>query len=117
MTVSQPLGSCGILSRQIWYTRSNSFTEQREQAGLARPGASNSVLRIPQSPFRRSPSQPSLSPDFMADGGRHKESLAELWSDFLEREAQEGANAASRRGSEISPRQQGGGGELQQQQQ
>ncbi|KAF2690713.1 hypothetical protein K458DRAFT_438533 [Lentithecium fluviatile CBS 122367] len=74
--------------------------EQREQAGLARPGASNSSLRIPMSPFRRTPSTPSLNsgmsdPMLMASSSSNKESLAELWSDFLEREASEG----SRRGS------------------
>ncbi|KAF1955631.1 hypothetical protein CC80DRAFT_88074 [Byssothecium circinans] len=74
--------------------------EQREQAGLARPGASNSSLRIPMSPFRRTPSTPSLNsgmndPMLMASSSSNKESLAELWSDFLEREAGED----SRRGS------------------
>ncbi|KAF2636047.1 hypothetical protein P280DRAFT_473441 [Massarina eburnea CBS 473.64] len=74
--------------------------EQREQAGLSRPGASNSSLRIPMSPFRRTPSTPSLNsgmndPMLMASSSSNKESLSELWSDFLEREAGEG----SRRGS------------------
>ncbi|PVI07997.1 hypothetical protein DM02DRAFT_550280 [Periconia macrospinosa] len=74
--------------------------EQREQSGLARPGASNSNLRIPMSPFRRTPSTPSLNssmndPMLMASSSSNKESLAELWSDFLEREAGED----SRRGS------------------
>ncbi|KAF2441779.1 hypothetical protein P171DRAFT_393279 [Karstenula rhodostoma CBS 690.94] len=72
--------------------------EQKEQAGLARPGTSNSSLRIPMSPFRRTPSTPSLSsgindPMLMASSSSNKESLAELWSDFLERESD------SRRGS------------------
>ncbi|KAJ4357889.1 uncharacterized protein N0V89_002466 [Didymosphaeria variabile] len=77
--------------------------EQKEQAGLARPGTSNSSLRIPMSPFRRTPSTPSLTsgindPMLMASSSSNKESLAELWSDFLERESD------SRRGSEpISP--------------
>ncbi|CAI6338721.1 unnamed protein product [Periconia digitata] len=74
--------------------------EQREQSGLARPGASNSSLRIPMSPFRRTPSTPSLNsslndPMLMASSSSNKESLAELWSDFLDREAGE----ESRRGS------------------
>ncbi|KAF2018066.1 hypothetical protein BU24DRAFT_389731 [Aaosphaeria arxii CBS 175.79] len=81
--------------------------EQREQAGLARPGASNTNLRIPLSPFRRTPSTPSLNsalvsdPMLMASSSSNKESLAELWSDFLQREAAEGAG--SRRESETSP--------------
>ncbi|THX99453.1 hypothetical protein D6D03_07173 [Aureobasidium pullulans] len=74
--------------------------EQREQAGLARPGASNSMLKIPLSPFRRTPSTPSLSDStFDNHQGGSKESLAELWSDFLEREAQEGGMHSSRSGS------------------
>ncbi|PSN64084.1 hypothetical protein BS50DRAFT_576703 [Corynespora cassiicola Philippines] len=80
--------------------------EQREQAGLARPGASSS-LRIPMSPFRRTPSTPSLNshlnadPMLMASSSSNKESLAELWSDFLEREASE-AGVDSRRGSQTT---------------
>lgn len=81
--------------------------EQREQAGLARPGgASTSGLRIPSSPFRRTPSTPSLNsasdPMLMASSSSNKESLAELWQDFLEREAAEGKES-SRRGSATSP--------------
>ncbi|KAF2266726.1 hypothetical protein CC78DRAFT_124309 [Lojkania enalia] len=88
--------------------------EQREQAGLARPGASNSSLRIPLSPFRRTPSTPSLNttdPMLMASSSSNKESLAELWSDFLEREAAEGGR--SRRESEATsppPRSETGSG-------
>ncbi|KAF2466957.1 uncharacterized protein BDR25DRAFT_71696 [Lindgomyces ingoldianus] len=77
--------------------------EQREQAGLARPGASSNSLRIPMSPFRRVPSTPSLNstdPMLMASSSSNKESLAELWSDFLEREAVEGDR--SRRGSQAT---------------
>lgn len=82
---------------------SNSPAEQREQAGLARPGTANSSLRVPMSPFRRTPSTPSLNsgindPMLMASSSSNKESLAELWSEFLEREAGEG----SRRGSEAT---------------
>jgi hypothetical protein len=82
------------------------YTEQREQAGLSRPGASNNSLRIPMSPFRRTPSTPSLSsamandPMLTASSSSNKESLAELWSDFLEREAAEGRN--SRRDSQAT---------------
>ncbi|KAL8812944.1 MAG: hypothetical protein Q9223_000013 [Gallowayella weberi] len=67
--------------------------EQREQAGLARPGASNPNLRVPISPWHRTPSTPSLSTDFFPESSNRKESLAELWSDFLEQEAQEGAKS------------------------
>jgi hypothetical protein len=85
--------------------------EQKEQAGLARPGTSHSVtgLRIPLSPFRRTPSTLSLNaaatdPMLMASSSSNKESLAELWQDFLEREATEGkAGSASRRESAASP--------------
>ncbi|ROT42472.1 hypothetical protein SODALDRAFT_336190 [Sodiomyces alkalinus F11] len=69
--------------------------EQREQTGLARPGTSASGgLRIPSSPFHRTPSTPSLSADFFNDtastaSAANKESLAELWTGFLERQAQE----------------------------
>lgn len=103
--------------------------EQREQAGLARPGTSNvsgggigSSLRIPSSPFHRTPSSPALSADFFADasggsggGGasaKDKESLADLWAGFLERQAQEalspdaaegpGRGSTSRKGSTAS---------------
>ncbi|KAF2142611.1 uncharacterized protein K452DRAFT_226641 [Aplosporella prunicola CBS 121167] len=79
--------------------------EQREQAGLARPGSTNSNLRIPLSPFRRTPSTPSLNTDLLlTDHSSNKESLAELWQNFLEQEALEGKGGsanASRRGSGI----------------
>ncbi|KAF2424807.1 hypothetical protein EJ08DRAFT_723309 [Tothia fuscella] len=76
--------------------------EQKEQVGLARPGASNSALRVPMSPFRRTPSTPSLAN--LETGHASKESLAELWSDFLERESAEGASpSASRRPSSAIP--------------
>lgn len=92
--------------------------EQREQAGLARPGASNNSLRIPMSPFRRTPSTPSLSsslnpdPLLMESTSGSKESLADLWSDFLRREAGD----TSRRESEATtstsppPKDESGGG-------
>ncbi|MCJ1471289.1 hypothetical protein MMC07_009937, partial [Pseudocyphellaria aurata] len=67
--------------------------EQREQAGLSRPGASNPNLRVPVSPWHRTPSTPALSTEFFPEGGSRKESLAELWSDFLEQEAQEGVRS------------------------
>jgi hypothetical protein len=73
--------------------------EQKEQAGLARPGASNNALRLPISPFHRTPSTPSLSTEFFADQPASKESLADLWTDFLERSAEEGSAHGSRSGS------------------
>lgn len=80
--------------------------EQKEQAGLARPGASNNTLRLPASPFHRTPSTPSLSTEFFADNASTsgKESLADLWAGFLERSVDEGRTAEtmgsdSRKGS------------------
>ncbi|KAK5190789.1 hypothetical protein LTR92_009442 [Exophiala xenobiotica] len=80
--------------------------EQREQAGLARPGgggggagSSTSTmtgsLRLPGSPLvHRTPSTPALQHhDYFGPGdsvtspGASKETLSELWQDFLEREA------------------------------
>ena len=78
---------------------------QKEQAGLLRTGAGLGSLRLPTSPFRRTPSTPSLSSDFVPEspGGASRESLAELWSEFLEREAESGGSAGgSRRGSVAS---------------
>uniref|UniRef100_A0A8H7MYR2 GRIP domain-containing protein n=1 Tax=Bionectria ochroleuca TaxID=29856 RepID=A0A8H7MYR2_BIOOC len=71
--------------------------EQREQAGLARPGASSGSLRLPMSPFHRTPSSPSLSAEVFSEpsGSRDKETLAELWASFLERSALEGRDAMS----------------------
>ncbi|KAL6243060.1 hypothetical protein RBB50_010160 [Rhinocladiella similis] len=72
--------------------------EQREQAGLTRPGgagasSTSSSLRLPGSPLmHRTPSTPALQhhdyfgPDSVASPAS-KETLAELWQDFLEREA------------------------------
>lgn len=73
--------------------------EQREQAGLARPGASSNTgsLRTPISPFHRTPSVPALSTEYFPEppSGTSKESLAELWSNFLEQEAQAGSKGKS----------------------
>lgn len=79
--------------------------EQKEQAGLLRQGSMSLTgsLRVPVSPFRRTPSTPSLSTDFSADSpasATTRESLAELWSEFLEREAE--AGGGSRRPSVAS---------------
>ncbi|KAK1995966.1 hypothetical protein LX36DRAFT_659078 [Colletotrichum falcatum] len=70
--------------------------EQREQAGLARPGASSNNLRLPASPFHRTPSTPSLSAEFFSETptSGNKESLADLWAGFLERSAEEGLDSA-----------------------
>lgn len=73
--------------------------EQKEQAGLARPGAASGSLRLPMSPFHRTPSTPSLSAEFFTDSSTTKESLADLWTGFLERSAEEGSISGSRSGS------------------
>lgn len=73
--------------------------EQKEQAGLARPGASSNSLRLPISPFHRTPSTPSLSTEFYSEPSATKESLADLWTDFLERSAEDGPKNGSRSGS------------------
>jgi hypothetical protein len=77
--------------------------EQREQAGLARPGTgggTSSSLRLPGSPLvHRTPSTPLLHNDYfgpdsvMSPGS--KESLAELWQNFLEHEAAGPAGATT----------------------
>lgn len=78
-------------------------SEQREQAGLARPGTSSSSgkLRVPGTPLR-TPSTPNLA-EFMDNGASSKETLAELWSNFLEQEAEAGDRNTSRRGSHPGP--------------
>ncbi|KAF8862312.1 hypothetical protein BDZ45DRAFT_646134 [Acephala macrosclerotiorum] len=73
--------------------------EQKEQAGLQRAGASNNSLRLPISPFHRTPSTPSLSSEFFTESPANKESLADLWTGFLERSAEEGSTTGSRSGS------------------
>ncbi|ODM21698.1 hypothetical protein SI65_02542 [Aspergillus cristatus] len=75
--------------------------EQREQAGLARPGTSNTSnkLRVPGTPVR-TPSTPTLATEFMDNGTSHKESLAELWSNFLEQESQAGNESAAKSGNQ-----------------
>ncbi|KAI0163043.1 hypothetical protein BJ166DRAFT_525210 [Pestalotiopsis sp. NC0098] len=77
--------------------------EQREQAGLARPGASSNTLRLPHSPFHRTPSTPSLNTDFFSEPtptSANRESLSDLWASFLERSAEEGKPGdGSRKGS------------------
>ncbi|KAK7980608.1 hypothetical protein PG989_013065 [Apiospora arundinis] len=79
--------------------------EQREQAGLARPGTSSNSLRLPNSPFHRTPSTPSLNTEFFSDTTptSAKESLADLWAGFLERSVEEAsAGGTSRKDSTSS---------------
>ena len=70
--------------------------EQREQAGLARPGGAGvgvtGSLRLPGSPLvHRTPSTPALASEYFPDASpASKESLAELWQNFLEQESQGG---------------------------
>ncbi|KAH9845328.1 GRIP domain-containing protein [Teratosphaeria destructans] len=76
--------------------------EQKEQAGLLRAGSNAGSLKLPMSPYRRSPSTPSLHTEFVPEipgAGASRESLAELWSEFLAREAEAGAGERSRRSS------------------
>jgi hypothetical protein len=65
--------------------------EQREQAGLARPGSVTHTLRLPPSPFHRTPSSPALNQEFFAEptSASGRESLADLWAGFLERSVEE----------------------------
>ncbi|KAJ5660776.1 uncharacterized protein N7484_000148 [Penicillium longicatenatum] len=79
------------------------YSEQREQAGLARPGTSSmpGKLRVPGTPLR-TPSTPNLA-EFMDNGASSKETLAELWSNFLEQEAEVGNLNSMRRGSHPGP--------------
>jgi myosin heavy subunit len=100
--------------------------EQREKAGLARPGGAGphttgNTLRLPTSPFHRTPSSPALNSEFFAEpasisgvsggggggGGNGKESLADLWASFLEQSVNDeasagGGNGPSRKGSMAS---------------
>lgn len=93
--------SCQVL---ILRAIANVSPEQREQAGLARPGTSSmpGKLRVPGTPLR-TPSTPNLATEFMDGGASSKETLAELWSNFLEQEAEAGSMNPSRRGSHQGP--------------
>lgn len=75
--------------------------QKKEQAGLLRQGSGIGSLRVPVSPFRRTPSTPTLGEFVPESPSATKESLAELWSDFLAREAESGMSsmASSRRPS------------------
>ncbi len=80
--------------------------EQKEQAGLSRPGSnifgSTRTLSV-ASPtgFHRTPSSPALSHDYFDPGSAtsptSKESLAELWQNFLEQEASSTSKGAKSR--------------------
>ena len=71
--------------------------EQKEQAGLSRPGGnmfsgSRNLSVAGTLGFHRTPSSPALSHDYALDGSgvtspASKETLAELWQNFLEQEA------------------------------
>jgi hypothetical protein len=78
--------------------------EQREQAGLARPGTSTTSLRLPASPFHRTPSTPSLNAEFFTEPTptSAKESLADLWAGFLERSVEEASGEVSKRKDSVS---------------
>ena len=78
--------------------------EQREQAGLSRPGSNVNVsatgsVRGLMSPsvVHRTPSTPALSNDYFTDisNPASKETLAELWQNFLEQEANSSATASA----------------------
>jgi len=71
--------------------------EQRERAGLVRAGATNLSLRASISPWHRTPGTPTLSsPNLAANEGLgRKESIAGLFSDFLESEAEGGSSKAT----------------------
>lgn len=83
--------------------------EQKEQAGLQRAGAVGNTgsLRLPGTPMmHKTPSSPALSrldSDYLDGSGSgspaHKESLAELWQNFLEQEAKTSTGTKSRTAS------------------
>lgn len=100
--------------------------EQREKAGLARPGGhggassallagggSGNTLRLPSSPFHRTPSSPALSSEFFAEPtpmSSGKESLADLWATFLEQSVNDEATAAPSRKDSLASVSTAGGG-------
>lgn len=86
--------------------------EQKEQAGLQRAGAPSTFsltgsLRLPGTPMmHKTPSSPALSrleSDYLDGGGSAspsgRESLAELWQNFLEQEANASRGSKSRTAS------------------
>ncbi|KAK4155110.1 hypothetical protein C8A00DRAFT_32103 [Chaetomidium leptoderma] len=81
---------------QVMANLLNWTDEQREKAGLARPGGGS--LRLPTSPFHRTPSSPALNSEFFSEASSMsnasgKESLADLWANFLEQSVDEAAAA------------------------
>jgi hypothetical protein len=96
---------------QVMANLLNWTDEQREKAGLARPGTASTAgnsLRLPTSPFHRTPSSPSLNSDFfseptpMSTAGGGKESLADLWANFLEQSVDEAAGGGQSRKDSVS---------------
>ncbi|CAK7275327.1 hypothetical protein SEPCBS57363_006624 [Sporothrix epigloea] len=60
----------------------------KEKVGLTRPGASASTLRLPASPFGRTPSTPALHAAIFSESvptGANQPSLSELWTNFLKK--------------------------------
>lgn len=87
--------------------------EQKEQAGLARPGSNlfggtgaKGLSVASPTGVHRTPSSPALSHEYFPDAGSaaspaSKETLAELWQSFLEQEATSSSKTAkSRTGSQ-----------------
>lgn len=74
--------------------------DEKSKAGLLRGGMSSSTLRLPQSPFHRTPSNASLNSEFFTtDNSASKDSLSDLWANFLERSAEEGSEGTGRKDS------------------
>jgi hypothetical protein len=90
--------------------------DEREQAGLANPKSASGTatpsalstsfnslrIRDMSQGYKRSPSTPNIAGNEFGEspitaGGAGKESLAELWSDFLQREAEEGERGGGSR--------------------
>ncbi|KAK4252044.1 hypothetical protein C7999DRAFT_27284 [Corynascus novoguineensis] len=120
---------------QVMANLLNWTDEQREKAGLARPGggggaagggggsSASNTLRLPTSPFHRTPSSPALNTEFFSElsapsasaaggGVGGKESLADLWASFLEQSVEEaaaGGKGGSRKDSMASVSTAGGG--------
>lgn len=77
--------------------------DQKEQAGLARPGSNFGSLRglSVASPIHRTPSTPALSQEYFSDPSSavspgSKETLGDLWQNFLEQEASLAAKGGSK---------------------
>ena len=88
--VRQPTGVSGLTSL---------LSGNAGNSGVGVSGAgSTGSLRAPLSPFRRTPSTPAFASDFPLESpgatSAGRESLAELWSEFLDREAEAGSSAS-----------------------